>query len=263
MSTADQRKTVVVTGGARGIGRAIADRFAADGSIVVIADLDETAASAAAAEIGQGALGIGCDVTRREHVSAMFGRVESDFDTLDVIVHNVGVARESGLESMTDDDWHFQVDATLSSAFLVAQHGLPLLTAPGGCIVFIGSVNGHAAYGHEAYSAAKAGVANLSQNIAVRYGAQGVRSNVVAPGTIHTDAWQPRELQDPSVLERLASHYPLGRIGTPADVAGAVAFLASEDAGWITGVVLPVDGGLLAGNVALARDRDLRPDPDA
>lgn len=253
----------MVTGGARGIGRAIAERFAGDGSIVAIADLDASAASTAASEIGHGAVGMGCDVTDREQVRALFRRLASDFGELDVIVHNVGVAREAGFETMTDEDWDFQVDTTLSSAFRVAQTGLPLLATPGGCIVFIGSVNGHAAYGHEAYSAAKAGLASLSQNVAVRYGAQGIRSNVVAPGTIYTEAWHSRERQDPTVLTRLARHYPLARIGTPADVAGAVAFLASEDAAWISGVVLPVDGGLLAGNVALARDRDLRPDSDA
>lgn len=261
--SATKPRTILVTGGARGIGRAIAERLASDGARVAIADLDAGAATTAAAAIGNSALGFGCDVTDREQVRALFARVSSDFQGLDVIVHNVGVAREVSFESMTDDDWNFQVDATLNSAFVVAQLGLPLLTAPGGCFVFIGSVNGHAGYGHEAYSAAKAGLASLSQNIAVRYGPVGIRSNVVAPATIYTEAWHPREQQDPTLLTRMASHYPLARVGTPADVAGAVAFLASEDASWITGVVLPVDGGLLAGNVALARDRDLKPDPDA
>ncbi|TDX08323.1 SDR family NAD(P)-dependent oxidoreductase [Kribbella sp. VKM Ac-2566] len=256
-------RAVLVTGGGRGIGKSIAARFATSGSKVAIADLDAELARSAAAEIGLGSIGIGCDVTDRDSVTHTFDRIDAEFGRLDVIVHNVGVARNVSFEDMTDDDWNFQVDVTLRSAFVVAQIGLPRLTTPGGNIVFIGSVNGFSAFGHEAYSAAKAGIVSLSQNLAVRNGPRGIRSNVVVPGTIQTEVWIPRLRQDPEVLTRMSRHYPLRRIGTPGDVAAAVSFLASVEASWISGIALPVDGGLLAGSLAMAEDTDLRPSPGA
>lgn len=259
MNAEQTPRVVLVTGGARSIGKAIAERFAASGATVVVADLNAEAAAVTAAGLGNGSIGFGCDVTDRASVTEMFDRIDAELGHLDVIVHNVGVARDISFDETTDDDWNFQVGVTLTAAFVVAQVGMPRLTTPGGSIVFIGSVNGAAAFGHEAYSAAKAGIVSLSQNLTLRYGPRGLRSNVVSPGTIHTDAWTPRIEQDPEVMTRMARHYPLGRVGTSEDVAGAVVFLASEEASWISGVVLPVDGGLLAGNLLVTTDRDLRP----
>ena len=121
-------------------------------------------------------------------------------------------------------------------------------------IVNIASVNGIAYFANEAYSAAKAGMINLTQAIAVRYGAHGVRCVAIAPGTIRTPIWQEKVEKDPEVFERLRKWYPLGRVGEPEDIANAAMFLASDDAGWITGTVLTVDGGLLAGNYRMTRE---------
>ena len=116
-----------------------------------------------------------------------------------------------------------------------------------GSIISIGSVNGLTGLGEEGYSAAKAGLVNLTQNIAIRFGADGVRSNLIAPGTIRTPIWADRIAERPDAFDRLTSWYPLGRVGTPDDVAAAALFLASDESAWITGIVLPVDGGLTAG----------------
>jgi NAD(P)-dependent dehydrogenase (short-subunit alcohol dehydrogenase family) len=115
-------------------------------------------------------------------------------------------------------------------------------------------VNAFAYFGNEAYSAAKAGIVNLTRSLAVRYGPFGVRVNAIAPGTLRTPAWEERRQKDPDVFDRVAKWYPLGRIGEPEDVAGAALFLASDEAAWISGAVLPVDGGLTAGNMEMARE---------
>ena len=123
-----------------------------------------------------------------------------------------------------------------------------------GAILNIASVNGMAFFANEAYSTAKAGMINLTRSMAVRYGRHGIRVNAIAPGTIRTPLWQERIDKEPAIFERLVRWYPLGRVGEPDDVARAAVFLASDDAAWITGEVLRVDGGLLAGNAQMARE---------
>jgi meso-butanediol dehydrogenase / (S,S)-butanediol dehydrogenase / diacetyl reductase len=123
-----------------------------------------------------------------------------------------------------------------------------------GVILNIASVNALTYFGNEAYSAAKAGVLSLTRSLAVRYGPFGVRVNAIAPGTLRTPAWEQRRQKNPEVLERVARWYPMGRVGEPEDVAGAALFLASDEAAWISGAVLPVDGGLTAGNLQMAQE---------
>jgi NAD(P)-dependent dehydrogenase (short-subunit alcohol dehydrogenase family) len=123
-----------------------------------------------------------------------------------------------------------------------------------GAIVNIASVNGMTGLGNDAYSAAKAGVINLTKNVAVRYGGRGIRANVVSPGTVRTPIWSERVARQPEIFERLQSWYPLGRVGEPADVAGAVVFLLSDEAAFVNGTVLTVDGGLLAGSYRMSRE---------
>ena len=143
----------------------------------------------------------------------------------------------------------------LKSVFLCSKAVLPsMIERHAGVIVNIASVNGLSALGNEAYSAAKAGMINLTQGIAVRYGGYGIRCNAIAPGTIRTPIWQERVDRDPVVFERLVKWYPLGRVGEPDDIANAAMFLASDEAAWITGTVLRVDGGLLAGNYRMTRE---------
>ena len=151
--------------------------------------------------------------------------------------------------------WDANVTLALKSVYFLCKAVLPgMLERKSGCIVNIASVNGQTGIGEEAYAAAKAGVINLTQNLAVRYGPSGIRANAVSPGTIETPLWAERLANNPKTLDNLKKYYPLGRLGKAEDVANAVYFLASSEASWITGVTLNVDGGLMAGNAGLVKD---------
>jgi meso-butanediol dehydrogenase/(S,S)-butanediol dehydrogenase/diacetyl reductase len=170
-----------------------------------------------------------------------------------VLVNNTLSATGDNLVTIDEASWRRDLDGTLTSAYLCMRAVLPgMVERGGGSIVSVASVNGLGYYGNEAYSAAKAGLINLSGSVAARYGRYGVRSNAVAPGTIRTAAWDERLAREPDLLERLARWYPLGRVGTPDEVASAVLFLASDDASFTSGAVLTVDGGLTSGQVRMA-----------
>jgi meso-butanediol dehydrogenase/(S,S)-butanediol dehydrogenase/diacetyl reductase len=236
-------RSVVVTGAGSGIGRAIAGRFGAEGARVVVADIDAGSAELAAKQI-PGARAAAVDVTDRASVRALLAELP-----VDVLVNNAGGATDASFEDLTEDQWDHDVDLCLKGTFLCTQAVLPaMLRRGGGVIVNVASVNALAHFGNEAYSAAKAGVLGLTRSVAVRHGPDGIRCNAVAPGTVRTRSWDERERRDPGLLDRLGGWYPLGRVGAPDDIAAAVLFLASDDAAWITGVTLPVDGGLMAGN---------------
>lgn len=249
-------RIALVTGGAHGIGRAIAVRLAAEGASVVIADVDLDTATRTAEEIG--GLAVGCDVSDRASVNAAVAAAVEHFGGLDVLVNNVGVCLLTPFEDTDDEVWQRQVDPTLTGAMRCVQAAIGHLLASrfGGSVVSIGSVNGIEAFGDIAYSAAKAGLQSLTQNLAAEYGrrsreqrglgSESVRFNLVAPGTVATRSWTEKGPQKLAALHKVARHYPLGRVGEPADIAAAVAFLASDDASWITGAVLPVDGGITA-----------------
>jgi NAD(P)-dependent dehydrogenase (short-subunit alcohol dehydrogenase family) len=254
-------KVAIVTGAARGIGFATARRLASEGASVGIVDVDVDAAEKAADAIradGAEVTFAPCDVRERSSIESAVSQVVETFGRLDVLVNNVGIASPIGFAETDDAEWERQVDPTLRGAMRCIQVCLPhLLAAPGGAaVVSISSVNGMAAIGGVAYSSAKAGLISASQNLAVEFGrrAQGaldaesgwIRFNVVAPGTVRTRAWT-ETAESLARMKEYEQLYPAGRVGEPADIAAAVAFLASSDADWITGVTLPVDGGLLAG----------------
>jgi meso-butanediol dehydrogenase / (S,S)-butanediol dehydrogenase / diacetyl reductase len=245
-------RTVVITGGGSGIGRVMATRFAAEGAGVAIADLDEARAREVAAEIeaaGGRALATRSDVTVSRDVDAMVEATEGALGPADVLVNNAYSCEGDNVALMEETTWARDLAGVVTSAFLCSKRVLPgMIERRAGVIVNIASVNGLAYVGNEAYSAGKAAMINLTQSIAVRYGHHGVRCVAVAPGSIATPAWQERVAKEPDVFDRLVKWYPLRRVGTPDDVASAALFLASDDASWITGTVLRVDGGLLAGN---------------
>jgi meso-butanediol dehydrogenase/(S,S)-butanediol dehydrogenase/diacetyl reductase len=242
-------KAAIVTGGGSGIGRAICRRFAADGASVVVADLAGGRAEEVAAEIGGRA--VQADVT----VAADVARMVAEAGRVDVLVNNAGGGMSDDVLEIDEADWDEDVALNLKSAFLCSKAVLPGMIERGaGVIVSIASVNGLAFFANEPYSAAKAGVINLTRSMAVRYGHHGIRAVAIAPGTIRTPIWQERVEKVPEIFERLVRWYPLARVGEPEDVAAAAAFLASDDASWITGEVLRVDGGLLAGNAQMARE---------
>jgi NAD(P)-dependent dehydrogenase (short-subunit alcohol dehydrogenase family) len=251
-------RVVIVTGSGSGLGRVLAHRFAAEGAAVVVADVVGERASAVAGEIsetGGRSLGRTMDVTEAADVGAMVEATREAFGPADILVNNAAKATDADFLSLSEEVWDEDVAIALKGSFLCSQAVLADMTKRGsGVILNISSVNALGYYGNEAYSAAKAGILNLTRSLAVRYGSFGVRVNAIAPGTLRTPAWERRREEDPDVFERVARWYPLGRIGEPEDVVGAALFLASDEAAWISGVVLPVDGGLTAGNMQMMRE---------
>jgi NAD(P)-dependent dehydrogenase (short-subunit alcohol dehydrogenase family) len=248
-----ESRTAFITGAGHGIGKSSAIRLASEGATIVLADLDLDAAASVADEITASfgpAMAVECDVTRTGSVNAAFAAATERFANVDVLVNTAGGAtRQQPFVNAADTEWLRDIDLNLLSVMRCVQAALPMLRKSrfGGSVVTIGSVNGIAAFGGYSYSAAKAGLELLTRNLASDYGADRVRFNLVAPGTIRTRVWD----HQPGAIERLSKMYPLGRIGEPDDIAAAVAFLASDDAAWITGVTLPVDGGVLTGPSAV------------
>ncbi|RCK70473.1 SDR family NAD(P)-dependent oxidoreductase [Desertihabitans brevis] len=239
-------RVALVTGAGNGIGRACARRLSAEGATVVVADLDEAAAGAVADELtgtGARALAVAMDVTSAESVDrAVAGAVDA-FGGLDVLVSCAGgTFSHPPLPGTSDEDWLANLELNLMGVVRVVRASLPHLLPRRGNVVSIGSVNGLGSFGSEPYSAAKAALVNLTANLSTAHGPAGVRVNLVMPGTVRTRVWDDQ----PESLAELTAAYPLGRAGEPEDIAAAVAFLASDDASWISGVVLPVDGGLMA-----------------
>lgn len=251
-------RVVCVTGAASGVGRVVAKYFAEAGAPVIVADLDAPGAGDTAKEIereGGIALGVSMNVASRESVVAALDEAVNRLGAIEILINNAAHCDDTPFDDLTPERWQRDLDVTLSGAYHVTQGVLPgMMQKRAGVIVNIGSVNGFGYYGNEAYSAAKAGLNSLTRSLAVRYGRHGIRVNLVAPGTLKTPAWEARLKTRPEALDRVAKWYPLGRVGTPEDVAEAVLFLASERAAWITGACLPVDGGLLAGNGRMVDD---------
>ena len=251
-------RTAIITGGGSGIGRAIAELFAKEGAHIVVADRMSARANDVADQIksaGGRAVAVEADVTQTPEVAHMVALALATFGQLDILINNAGRSEGDDILSIDEATWDFNLQVDLKCVFLCSKAVLPLLVAQkSGAIVNIASVNGLTGLGEEAYSAAKAGVINLTQNMAVKYGPQSVRVNCICPGTIRTPIWQPRLEKDPQVFERLSKWYPLGRVGEPQDVANAALFLASDEAAWITGATLLVDGGLTAGSYRMSRE---------
>jgi NAD(P)-dependent dehydrogenase (short-subunit alcohol dehydrogenase family) len=244
-------KAALITGGASGIGRATALLFAAEGARVGIVDRDGDGARAVAAEIG--AAGGTChatvaDVSRGDEVDRAVAEVVAALGGLDIVVNNAGVSIGDDVAAIDEATWDYNLAVVLKSQFLVTKAALPALLAAGSAsIVNISSVNGLLGLGEEAYSAAKAGVISLTQNLAVRYGGRGVRANVICPGSIRTPIWADRVARDPGVFDRLAAWYPIGRVGEPEEVARVALFLAADESSLVNGAVIVADGGLTAG----------------
>ncbi len=251
-------RVAVVTGGGSGIGQAIAARLARNGALVVVAGRTSESVTDTVEQIrafdGQATFA-GADLSRPDEIRSMFSSVRDQVGPVDILVNNAGKATADGIVETDELAWDRDMNVVLRSAFLSTRAVLPgMIERRVGSIVNIASVNGLTGLGEEAYSAAKAGMINLTRNVAVRYGQHGIRANCVCPATIRTPIWDDVLERDPDVFERLAKWYPLGRIGEVDDVAKAVAFLVSDDASWITGESLNVDGGLMAGAYRLSRE---------
>jgi NAD(P)-dependent dehydrogenase (short-subunit alcohol dehydrogenase family) len=262
-----QGKVAIVTGGGDGIGRTTAERLAAEGAAVVITDIAAEAAERAVAAIaqagGRAAASVG-SVTSEADVAAAVDFALSRFGAVDVLVNNAAYTIRDTLESCTPADWDREFDVTLRGAYLFARAVLPPMTARRrGAIVNIGSVNGLMYFGNPAYSAAKAGLLSLTRSLAVEAGPRGVRTNMVSPGSVRTNhiTWTLRQQRDPQIFEKLARWYPVGRVGRPEDIAAAVCFLAADEAAFVNGANLVVDGGLTAGMGVMAAELQAEPGP--
>jgi NAD(P)-dependent dehydrogenase (short-subunit alcohol dehydrogenase family) len=237
-------KVALVTGAGRGIGRAIAFRFAADGAAVAISDINiDTAQDTAAAIQASGgrAWATQADVTDRNSVQAMIDGASSALGTPDILVNNAGIFFNAAFDAMTDEQWHRMIHTNLTSVFLVSQIAVRAWLAAdrGGVIINLASISGQIAFTNSAhYCAAKAGVHALTQCVALEYGGRGIRANSIAPGIIETQI-----LPDPAGAQAWACRLPLKRLGKPEDVADVAAFLASDDSRYMTGDLIFVDGG--------------------
>ena len=251
-------RVAVVTGGGAGIGHAVVSVLADLGAAVAFNDLlPERCAPLIEHHVAAGrrVVGVAGDAGTEAGVDELFHLAETTYGPVDLLVCNAFAADADGAMTMSLEEWERDLHGTLTSAFIATQRALPaMVSRQRGAIITIGSINATGYYGGEAYSAGKAGLINLTQSLAVRYGPHGVRANMVMPGSIRTAVQENRQKLDPGFLSRLERWYPLGRIGEPDDVAQAVAFLASDAAAWITGAVLPVDGGLTAGNGVMTRE---------
>ncbi|MFZ9857741.1 MAG: 3-oxoacyl-ACP reductase FabG [Roseiflexaceae bacterium] len=241
-------RVALVTGGSRGIGRAIAQSLATTGATVVInyrgnqAAADETIASIEAA--GGKAVAIQADVANAEDVDRLFKEVTERFGRIDILVNNAGITRDTLMLRMKDDDWDAVMDTNLRGVFLCTRAALrPMTRARWGRIINITSVVGLMGNAGQAnYAAAKAGIIGFSKSVAREIGSRSITVNAVAPGFIDTELTAGL---GPETREALMKQIPLGRLGTPEDVAALVSFLASEQASYITGQTFNTDGGMV------------------
>ncbi len=262
MSGRMENRVAIVTGGGSGIGGETAIRFAEEGAAVLVADLDPDRSANIIDKIksfGGRAEYSKLDVRISSDADKMVSKAIESFGHLDTLVNNVGGGRGDDLINELDEEtWNFNFDFTLKPTYYCCRAAMPKLlesaeSRPGAAIVNLSSVNGMIAIGLPAYAAAKAGVEMFTKNIAIQYGSRGVRSNLVAPYTTRTDFWKPIFEADPETPKRLGDLNPMRRIGDPIDIANAILFLASDEASFINGALLPVDGGFTAGTDIFTR----------
>ncbi len=250
MSMELEGKVAVITGAAQGIGRACAERLAAEGAQVVLADIDADEGQAAAEAIGSSAVFSQTDMRDLSSVMAMAALAESRFGGVDILVNNAAVALNGVVDEIDEDRWSAVIDLNLSGVWRGMRACVPLMRQRGGgSVINMSSVQGLRAFaGWPAYAAAKGGINGLTVQTALDLAPAGIRVNAVAPGTILTPMNEKifADLPDggASLKEEWNSAHPIGRFGYPAEVADAVVFLASERSSFITGEVLRVDGGL-------------------
>jgi len=239
-------RVALITGGGRGIGAATAQRLAAEGARVVVSDMDAGPAEEVAGPIN--GLAIACDVTDREQVEGMVGRVVAELGRLDILVTCAGIIRDNLLFKMTDDDWDLVIDTHLKGTFLCARAAQkPMVEQKYGKMVFLSSTSALGNRGQTNYSTAKAGLQGMARTLAIELGPFNVNVNTVAPGFVETRMTRATAERMGVDFEAFkvgaASQIPLRRIGQPEDIASVIAFLCSDEAGFVSGQTLYVRGG--------------------
>lgn len=238
------RKIILVTGASRGIGRAVALRLAKEGHFVIGTATSEKGAEAISEYLGEyDGVGRVLDVTDIAQIDALFDEIDSVYGSLQVLVNNAGVTQDGLLMRMSDEQWETVIDTNLTSVYRMSKRAIKgMMKARFGRIINISSVVGQMGNaGQTNYAASKAGLEGFTRSLAREIGSRGVTVNCVAPGLIETDMTD--EL-DERLLNSMLDAVPLGRLGQPEDIAAAVSFLASDDAGYVTGSVLAVNGGM-------------------
>jgi 3-oxoacyl-[acyl-carrier protein] reductase len=246
-------RVAVVTGAARGIGFGIASRFAEEGASVAVLDLDEASASESAGRLATGAgsqqhVGFACDVSDSASVQAAVDRVVADLGALHILVNNAGVTRDNLLFKMTDDDWDLVMGVHLRGAFLMTRAAQKhFVEQKYGKVICLSSVSALGNRGQANYSAAKMGIQGFVRTLGIELGPFGVTANAIAPGFIATDMTDATAARVGMPVEEFrraaADRNPVRRVGFPEDIAAAAAFLCSDEASYITGQTLYVDGG--------------------
>ncbi|HUP74028.1 MAG TPA: 3-oxoacyl-[acyl-carrier-protein] reductase [Acidimicrobiales bacterium] len=233
-------RTVLVTGGNRGIGLATAKQFAAQGHRVAITYRSEAPADC------EGLFAVRCDVTDAQQVDDAFDQIDKELGPVEIVVSNAGITRDGLVLRMKDEDFADVLDANLTAGFRVARRAVKgMMKGRWGRIVFVSSIVGAAGQAGQAnYAASKAGLVGLARSLAKEFASRNITVNIVAPGPIDTDMLDalPEERR-----QAMAQAVPLGRLGSPDEVAGVICFLASDAAAFVTGAVIPVDGGMAMG----------------
>ncbi|MFQ6678296.1 MAG: SDR family NAD(P)-dependent oxidoreductase [Fidelibacterota bacterium] len=239
-----QGKVCIVTGGGRGIGKATAKKFIDEGGIVYIADYDESSGVATAKEIGDNCTYVKMDVSNSENVKSLINQVKNDQSRIDIIVNNAGILQDQTLMKMEPEQFDQVIQVNMRGVFLCTKYAAEVMREQGSGVILNASsvVARYGNYGQTNYVAAKAGLEGMTKVWARELGKFGIRVNAVAPGFIKTDmiAGMPEK-----IIKMMGDKVPLKRWGKPEDVANLYCFLASEEASYISGAVLPVDGGVV------------------
>jgi meso-butanediol dehydrogenase/(S,S)-butanediol dehydrogenase/diacetyl reductase len=244
-------KVAIVTGGASGIGKGIVERFVEAGAKVAVLDIDGNGADALAGSLGLGrTLPLHGDISSDAQVRSAIDAVVKQWHTIDILINNAGIEVHGTVEEITPDQWERQLDVNLKGAYLLSRYAIPHMRRHGGSIVNISSVHAMVSWPRTvAYDVSKCGLIGLTRTMALDHGRDGIRVNAVCPGYIHTsitDRWLETVPDREAALRQVLSLHPLGRIGTPRDVAEACLFLVSDGAAFINGTYLVVDGGMTA-----------------
>ena len=240
-------KTAIITGGGSGIGLATARAFCKEGAKVILFGRQKEKLISAANELGESALIVQGDMTKNDDLDQLINNTLNNFKGIDILVNSAGLFNGAPLHEISDSQWDEMMDINIRSVFQLSRRVLPIMMdQKSGSIIHISSILGLIAVPEvAAYNVSKGALNQFSRSIAVEYGSYGIRSNSICPGLIETDM-TAELMNDTSLMQEWSKEYPIGRFGKPEDVASACLFLASDESSFITGTVLPVDGGFTA-----------------